>query len=444
MELKDQPIKTKDVKVPYSSTKKEPMGNFRWRIIALLFFATTINYIDRQVLSLVVTDESFLKEVGLAGPDGKLNKEMFGYLDAVFKFAYAIGFLFMGNMLDKIGNRKGFSIAIAIWSVAAMAHSMARSVFGLGIFRFFLGIGEAGNFPACVKTVAEWFPKKERSFATGVFNAGSNIGAILAPIFVSYFLLNYSWEYAFIVTGGLGFIWLIFWLRTYKSPEFHTTICKAELAHIQSDPKDPIKKFSWGKLLKYKATWAFTLGKFLTDPIWFIYLTWLPTFFKEEHGVDIKNMVVPMIIIYLISDVGSVAGGWLSSFFISKGWSVNKARKTTMFICALAVVPVFFASMTENIWVAIGIISIAAAAHQGFSANIYTTVSDSFPNNAVASVTGIGGMGGAIGGMIIAALSGIIYQKFGPLPLFLLGSFAYLIALFVINALNPKLEKVNL
>jgi MFS transporter, ACS family, hexuronate transporter len=419
------------------------VGNYRWRICALLFFATTINYIDRQVLSLVVTDNSFLNDVGLMGANGKLNKELYGYLDAAFKGAYALGFLFMGNLLDKIGTRKGFSLAIIIWSIAAAGHSFVRSIFGLGVFRFLLGFGEAGNFPACIKTVAEWFPKKERSFATGIFNAGSNIGAILAPVLVSFLLFSYGWKYTFIVTGTLGFIWLLFWLLIYKKPNEHPSVSQKELNYINSEPEESAAKIPWTTLLANRKTWAFAGGKFLTDPVWWIYLTWLPTFFKEEHGVDIKSMILPMIIIYLISDLGSIGGGWLSSHLIKSGWTVNRARKFTMLICALCVVPIFFAGLTSSLWIAIALISLATAGHQGWSANIFTLVSDSFPKQATARVTGIGGTFGAIGGMLMSAGGGLIYQNYGPAPLFIISAFAYLVALGFISLLNPDLDKKN-
>lgn len=403
-------------------------SNLRWRVVALLFFATTINYIDRQVLSLIVTDKGFLADVGLLGVDGKLNKELFGYLDALFKGAYAIGFLVMGYVLDKAGTKKGFSLAISIWSLAAVAHALVKSIMGLGIMRFFLGFGEAGNFPASVKTVAEWFPPRQRSFATGLFNAGSNIGAILAPLIVPFLVINYGWEYAFIVTGLLGFIWLFFWLITFRNP-----------AHIQIAGEPEIqRRIPLKHLFLNKRTWSFASGKMLTDPVWYLYLTWLPTFFKEQYNVDLKSMFLPMLVIYLVSDGGSILGGWFSSYLIKKGWTVSKARKTTMLICALAVVPIFFASITSNVAVAIGLISLATAAHQGWSVNLFTSVSDSFPKTAVASVVGIGSMAGAISGMIVAALTGIIYQRFGPVPLFIICSCAYLPALMLVNRLNRK------
>ncbi|MDX2195051.1 MAG: MFS transporter [Cytophagales bacterium] len=421
----------------------ENVGSYRWRILALLFFATTINYIDRQVLALVVTDTGFMTDTGLAGTDGKLNKELYGYLDAIFKGAYALGFLFMGNFLDKIGNKKGFSLALVIWSIAAVGHAVARNFAGLSFFRFLLGFGEAGNFPGCVKTVSEWFPKSERSLAVGIFNAGTNIGAILAPLIVPFLVINYNWQTAFVITGLLGFIWLIFWILIYQKPQDSTALSASELAHIQSDGEDVKNTMKWGGLFSKKQTWSFAAGKFLIDPVWFIYLTWLPTFFKEQHGVDLKSMFLPMLIIYLISDGGSVAGGWLSSYFIKIGKSTSFARRTTMLIGACFAVPIFMASQVSNIWVAIALISIAAAAHQWFSANLYAIVTDTFPKQATASVTGIGGTGGAIGGMIIAAASGVIYQNIGPWPLFAYGSVAYLTALAVVFGINKNLEKAQ-
>ena len=424
---------------------QEKTSKYRWRIVALLFFATSINYIDRQVLSLVVTDEGFLRAVGLANPDGSLNKEIFGYLDAAFKGAYALGFMVMGTVLDRFGSKKGFGFAIVLWSVAAAGHALAKSVVGIGIGRVFLGIGEAANFPACVKTIAEWFPKKERSFATGVFNAGSNIGAIIAPLLVPFLVLNYGWQSAFIVTGALGFVWLFFWLLTYKKPEEHRGVSPAELAYIKSDQEEEgTAKTPWKKIVGLRQTWSFAFGKMLTDPVWYLYLTWLPIFFKEQHHVDLKAMFLPMIVIYLLSDVGSVAGGWFSSRLMQKGWSANKARKLTMLICGVAVTPIFFASMTSNLNIAIALIALATAAHQGWSANLFTTVSDSFSKSAVASVVGFGSMMGALVGMLVAATTGFVYQEFGPMPLFVFASCAYLPALLLVHLYNKKLERTVL
>ena len=426
-----------------SSNSVELQSNpttYRWKICALLFCSVVIHYIDRQALSHAVVDPVFLKDTGLMGIDGKLNKELYGYLDASFKIAFMIGFLLMGNMLDRIGSRKGFSLAIVTWSFGGIGQALVSSVTGLGITRFFLGIGEAGNFPASIKTVAEWFPRKERSLATGIFNTGSNVGIIAAPFFMSFFMLYFSWRVAFIVSGLLGLVWVIFWLRMYATPQTHPKVNAAELELIESDAEINSSKTPWIKLFPMRQTWCFAIGKLLTDPAWFLYLIWLPTFFKEEHGIDLKSMVLPMIIIYSISAVGSIAGGWLSSNFIKIGWSVNKARKTTFFVFALCAVPAYYAYTTSNIWIAVPIIGLATAAHAGFSANLFTLVSDTFPKQAIASVVGIGGAIGSIGGVIMSALSGIVYQKFGPAPLFIYGAVAYLLALLLMHLINPKLS----
>lgn len=417
------------------STKK-PIGKYRWRIVALIFFATTINYIDRQVLGIL---KPYLED------DMGWTEIDYGKMVAAFQAAYALGYLLMGWLMDKVGTRIGFTIAITIWSIAAMAHAGARSVLGFMVARFALGLGESGNFPACIKTVAEWFPKKERSFATGIFNAGTNIGAIAAPLLVPIITLNYGWEWAFILTGALGFIWIIFWLSMYKSPELHPKVGKEELAYINSDPIDNQAKIPWLKLLPKRQTLAFALGKFLTDPVWWIYLFWLPDYLNKEHGLDITELALPLIVVYLVSDGGSILGGWLGSYFIKKGWSVNKARKVTMLICALAVVPIIFVSMTSNLWVAVGLISLAAAAHQGWSANLFTLPSDLLPQRAVGSVVGIGGMSGAVGGMLISTLVGFILEVTGSYVLiFVIAGFAYLVALLVIHLLVPKLQPLTI
>lgn len=379
------------------------IGKYRWMICALLFFATTINYIDRQVLGILATDDVFKAEIGW-------NEAEYGFVNTAFQAAYAIGLLVVGGLMDKFGTRKGFSLAIIFWSVAAMGHSLARSAFGFGVARFTLGLGEAGNFPAAIKTVAEWFPKKERAFATGIFNSGSNVGAILAPLSVPFIAVNYGWQWAFIITGALGFIWLIFWLAVYRKPEEHPKLSKAELAYIQSDNEPPLPKIAWARLLPHRQTWAFAIGKFLTDPIWWVYLFWLPKFLNTKFGLNILQLGLPLIVIYVIADVGSIGGGWLSSNLIKRGWSVNAARKTTMLVCALLVLPIVYASVTDNLWVSVILIGIAAAAHQGWSANIFTFASDMFPKQAVGSVVGIGGMAGSIGGMIIASTVGLILE----------------------------------
>ncbi|WP_081604625.1 MFS transporter [Nafulsella turpanensis] len=413
----------------------QKVGGYRWRICALLFFATTINYVDRQVLGILAPQ---LQE------DLGWTEIEYGYIVTTFQFAYAIGFLLMGNIMDKFGTRKGFSFAIVLWSLAAMLHAVARSAFGFGAARFGLGLGEAGNFPAAIKTVSEWFPKKERSLAIGIFNSGANVGAILAPLSVPFIALQWGWEWAFILTGALGFIWLIFWLKTYKRPEEHPTLTKDELAYIQSGVPEKEKKVPWLKLFPHRQTWAFAVAKFITDPVWWFYLYWLPKYLNTSHGLTLDKIGLPLIVIYVFSDLGSIGGGWLSSFLMRKGWSVNLARKTTMFVCALAVTPIFFASQTSDLWIAVGLISLATAAHQGWSANLFTLVSDMFPKQAVGSVVGIGGMAGAIGGMIVATAAGYLLSATGSyMLLFIIASVSYLLALLIIQLLAPKLAPLK-
>jgi len=415
----------------------ERIGKYRWVICAMLFFATTINYIDRQVLGILATDQNFKTAIGWSEAE-------YGYVQTAFQGAYALGLLVVGRLMDRFGTRKGFSAAIIFWSIAAMGHALARSAFGFGAARFFLGLGEAGNFPASIKTVAEWFPKKERALATGIFNSGSNVGAIAAPLVVPYIAINYGWQLAFIITGLIGFIWLVFWLMIYRKPEEHPKLQAAELAHIQSDPPEPSTKIPWGRLIPLRQTWAFALGKFLTDPIWWVYLFWLPKFLNTNYKLNITQIGLPLVVIYVVADIGSIGGGWLSSSLIKRGWTVNKARKFAMLICAVSVVPIVFAAKASNLWVAVGLVSIAAAAHQGWSANIFTMTSDMFPRRAVGSVVGIGGMAGSIGGMLIATTVGLILQYTGSyLPIFIIAGSAYLVALAVIHLLVPNLEPAN-
>lgn len=434
---------------------KQNTGNYRWKICALLFFATTVNYVDRNVLSFTMIDEFFRREMlGLADgtvltqADTDHFKEMMGYVDAAFKLAYALGFLIMGYVIDKLGTRKGYSIAISVWSIAGVLNGFVGSVKGLSVTRFLLGIGEAGNFPSAVKTVAEWFPRKERSFATGIFNAGANIGIIVTALAVPFITVNYGWRASFVATGLLGFGVLVFWKLMYRKPEEHPQLSKTELDYINSDKETETEgRTSWLELLKHRQTWAFAAGKFMADPIWYFYLTWLPDFFNSseslEQTLDLKNIGLPFIFIYLVSDVGSVFFGWLSSRLIQNGWQVNKARKITMLICALCVVPIVFASVTTSVYVAVILIALAAAAHQGWSANMYTLASDMFPKKNVGSVVGIGSMFGAIGGVLFAASTGIIRVKFGYIPLFAIAGSAYLIALLAVHLLAPKLKKIK-
>ncbi len=411
-------------------------GSFRWVICALLFFATTINYVDRQVLGILATP--LQKEFGWSEAD-------YGFIATAFTGAYAVGLLVVGRLMDWLGTRKGFSLAIIFWSFAAMAHAFARSAFGFGVARFALGLGEAGNFPASIKTVAEWFPKKERAFATGIFNSGSNVGAVIAPLAVPPIAIYYGWEWAFILTGAIGFVWLIFWLAIYRKPEEHPRLSKSELAYIRSDPVEPTTKIAWVRLFPHRQTWAFAAGKFMTDPIWWFFLFWLPKFLNENYGLSLSQIGLPLIVIYVSADVGSIGGGYLSSFLIKRGWSINAGRKTAMLVCALCVVPIIFAVNASSLWVAVALISLATAAHQGWSANLFTLTSDMFPRRAVGSVVGIGGFAGSISGMLIATITGLLLQYTGSyVPIFVVAATAYLFALLVIHLLVPRLEPAKL
>jgi len=435
---------------------KSIVHNYRWRIVALLFFATTINYIDRNVLSFTMIDESFRKTMlglsdsaTLTETDINRFKELMGYVDAAFKTAYALGFLLVGWFIDKVGTRIGFAWSIVVWSLAGVANAFVSSIRGLGLTRFMLGVGEAGNFPSAIKSVAEWFPKKERSFATGVLNAGTNVGVIATAFAVPYLTLHYGWRISFVATGMLGVVVVLFWLKLYKKPEEHPRISKSELEYIRSDQDERSNsKISWAKLLTYKQTWALMVCKFMADPIWYFYLTWLPDFFNSSESLDekldLKNIGIPFLLIYLISDAGSIFFGWLSSTLINRGWNVGQARKMTMLLCGLCVVPIVFASLTHNIYLAVVLIALATAAHQGWSANVYTMGSDLFPKNTVSSVIGMGGMFGSVGGILLASTAGLIRVKFGYLPLFIIAGVNYLLALGVVQMLLPQWQRVSL
>jgi ACS family hexuronate transporter-like MFS transporter len=368
------------------------------------------------------------------------------YSNIVFAFqlAYAIGLLLMGPVIDRVGTKVGYAFALVFWSVAAMAHAFAASVFGFSAARFGLGLGESGNFPAAIKTTAEWFPRRERALATGIFNSGTNVGAIVAPLVVPPITLLYGWRWAFILTGAIGFVWLAFWMAIYRRPEDHPSLSKTELAYIRSDPAENVTRIPWANLLPHRQTWAFAIGKFMTDPIWWLYLFWVPDFLFRNYGLDLTRIGPPVVAIYVIADVGSIAGGWLSSSLIKRGWSVNAGRKTAMLVCALCVVPIVFAAHANNLWLAVGIIGLAAAAHQGWSANIFTLASDMFPRRAVGSIVGIGGMAGAVGGMLIAKATGYLLQWTGSyVAIFIVAASAYLLALGIIQVLVPNLEPVD-
>jgi MFS transporter, ACS family, hexuronate transporter len=374
------------------------------------------------------------------------NEQQFGDIVSWFTVAYAIGFLVVGRIMDRVGTRRGFAGAIVIWSVSAMAHAFARTAAGFSAARFALGLGESGNFPASIKTVAEWFPGRERAFATGIFNAGSNIGAIVTPIIVPWIALRWGWQPAFIATGALGFVWLAAWLLVYRPPEEHPKCSAAELAHIRSDPIETAHPVKWAQLLRHRQTWAFALGKFLTDPIWWFYLYWLPKFLDARYGIKLAQVTAPLIVIYLLADVGSVFGGWLSGAFMKRGWSVNAGRKTAMLIAALLIVPTMLAPSATNLWIAVGIVGVAAAAHQWWSANIFTLASDMFPRFAVGSVVGIGGFFGAAGGVLFQRGTGWLLQHNGSnySPIFVVCGLAYVTALLIIHVLVPRVDRVTL
>jgi ACS family hexuronate transporter-like MFS transporter len=409
---------------------------FRWRICALLFAATTINYIDRQVLGVLAPDLGRL--IGW-------SEIQYSNIVTAFQAAYAIGLVCAGAVIDRLGTRLGYALAICIWSAAAMSHALVRTVLGFGIARFVLGLGEAGNFPAGIKTVAEWFPRGERALATGIFNAGANIGAILAPLIVPWVAVEWGWQYAFLCTGLLSATWLVIWLKQYRAPAQHRNVSARELAYIRSDPPEPAEKIPWASLLRYRQTWAFAAAKFMTDPIWWFFLFWLPKFLNSEYGLTLTALGPPLIAIYLMSDVGSIAGGWIAARFIQRGWSVNRARKSAMLICALAVVPIVFAAGAHNLWLAVGLIGLATAGHQGWSANVFTLTSDMFPPRAVASVVGLGGFGGAVGGMMISTFTGFLLQSTGSyIPVFVMAGSAYLLALAVVHLVSPRLQPAQL
>jgi len=419
-----------------AATVPSRLGYFRWIICGLLLLGTTKNYMDRQVLGVLKTTLQH---------DFSWNEIQYGNLVSAFQIAYAAGMLLVGGLIDRLGTRLGYALAMIFWSLASMGTALASSLTGFRMSRYALGFGEAAVFPASIKAVAEWFPKKERALATGIFNAGTNVGAIITPLIVPWIVLRWGWQGAFVGIGAIGFVWLFIWLLIYRKPEDHRGVSKEELDYIRSDPQEPAGKTKWVRLFPLRQTWAFAMGKFLTDPVWWFYLFWVPGFLQSKHGVALTGIGIPIMAIYLISDVGSVAGGWLSSSLIKRGWSVNAARKIAMLICAVGVLPVVFAYRVESTLSAVLLIGLAAACHQGFSANLYTLTSDMFPVRAVGSVTGIGGMAGAIGGWLMAKVVGHVLEWTGSymIPFAMAGS-GYLLALIVIHALTPRLEPAKI
>ena len=415
------------------------IGNYRWKIVALLFFATTINYIDRQIIGIL---KPFIaSDLGWSEAD-------YGYIVTAFQIAYAIGLLITGRFLDKFGTRIGYLWAVIVWSVAGMAHAAAIGVNSFAFARAALGIGESANFPAAVKSVAEWFPQKERAFAIGLFNSGSTVGAIVAPIIVSGITISLGWRWAFIATGALGFLWVIFWLALYQNPSNHPKLTRKEFDYIHQDKDFAVnnKNMRWVELLKYKQTFVICTTRFISDWVWWFFLFWIPDFLSKSHGINLKEVVLPLIVIYAVSSLGGISGGWLSSQFIKSGKSVDFARKNAILICAILVLPMMFVSQTHNLWVAVFLISLAAAGHQGWASNIFALVSDIYPKKAVASMTGLCGFAGAVGGALSASFVGILLQHTGSYFLiFLVASSVYMINWVIINlfikTINPLLPE---
>jgi len=413
------------------------MSRYRWQICALLFFATTINYLDRQVLGLLkpLLEQQF-----------HWSETDYSYLVIVFQASYAIGLLVFGTLIDRLGTKLGYALCILVWSLAAIGHAAAHSTLSFLFMRALLGLGESGNFPAAIKAVSEWFPRKERALAVGILTSGTSVGAILAPACVPWLAATYGWEAAFIVTGLTGFVWLLFWQWLYRTPDKHARISLAELAHInEGDPPETQEKVKWRTLLRLRATWVFVTGKFLTDPIWWFMLFWLPSYFSSRFDLDLKHLGLPLMVVYCATSIGSIFGGWLSSRLIGAGWSTRKARDTAMLVMALLVLPIALASYIDTMWVMVALLSLAAAAHQGWSANLFTTVADNFPKAQVASVMGIGGTAGSVGGMIFPLIVGLVLEHYKALEqlnlgynlIFIACAIAYLAAWVLMRLLAP-------
>ena len=426
--------------VTVTEKRKSIFGtNLRWSICGLLFFATTVNYVDRQVLGI-------LKPV--LEHDLHWNEQDYSWVVFTFQLAYALMMPLAGRAMDWLGTRVGYAIAVAVWSTASMLHALASTPFQFAMARFALGLGEASNFPAAIKTVADWFPKRERSFATGIFNSGSNIGAIVAPLAVPIVAAHFGWRASFIFTGSLDVVWLIAWLSFYRKPSEHKLLTEQERRLIESDSEgETPAQVPYSKVISKRPAWAFLAGKFLTDPVWWFYLFWIPGFLHDKYNLDLTHLGPPLIVIYVVADIGSVLGGWLSKGLVSRGADLSRARKTAMLACAIAVTPVSLIMFTGgNLWLTVGLISLAAAAHQGWSANLFTLPSDTFPRRAVGSVVGLGGMGGAFGGMLVAPAIGwwLDHSDKSYGPLFIAAGSMYLIALLVIHLLVPRICQVEI
>lgn len=430
-------------------TETKKFGSYRWTICALIFFATTVNYLDRQVIGILKP---------LLESDLGIGEKDYASIIMAFQLLYAAGMIIAGRLIDKYGTKIGYGFSVVLWSIAAMGHALAKGVWGFGFWRGFLGISEAGNFPAANKTIAEWFPKKERALAFGILNSGTNVGAIIAPLAIPAILITWGWQAAFIITGATGFIWVILWFAIYDVPEKHKKVSSGELAYIRSDVEEQAEtseKVPWMKLFKYRQTWLFFIGKGLTDPIWWFYLFWIPGWLATVRGtgLSVSSFGLPLAFIYTITTIGSIGGGWVSGYMIKKGLTPFRARKMTMLIFALLVVPIVFAQSPKlGTWGAVCLIALAAASHQAWSANLFTTVSDAFPKKAVSSVTGIGGLAGAVGGAFISKLAGAILQHFkdlghietGYVVMFAIAGSMYMLAWVIMQIFTPKIKKVSL
>jgi MFS transporter, ACS family, hexuronate transporter len=431
---------------PAEALAEPPALSGRWTICAMLFMATTINYVDRQVLSILkpVLAGSTLHLAPLihgwptVESSIRLNEIQYGYIVDCFQVAYALGVIFAGRLVDRLGCRRGYPLITGVWSIAAMSHALVNSVFGFGVARFFLGLGESGNFPAAIKATAEWFPPKERALATGIFNSGAGVGAIVAPLVVPWVALHFGWRASFLVTGTFSAIWIVWWSIRYRKPRQSTenSIAAMPVSAVQ---------IKWWKLLGYRQTWGFALGKFLTDPVWWFYLFWLPSYFNSRFQLDLSHIGPPLVVVYVISTIGSIGGGWLPRGYVRLGMQLKQARLAAMLTCACLVVPIMLAGGLHSEWGAVALLSLAAAAHQGWSANIFTTASDMFPAEMVATVVSFGQVAGALGGAIFAAVAGHILQfTHSYVPLFLYSAFAYLLALLLLRTLAPELKRAQL
>ena len=425
-----------DVETP---PPNRPRGNVRWGICALLFFATTINYMDRQVIGIL--KPTMAKDLHWDDND-------YANIVVAFQFCYAFGLLFAGRLIDFVGVRIGYTLSVVGWSLAAMASGAVRSVWGFALARGALGLAEGGNFPAAIKTVSEWFPQRDRAYATGLFNAGSNVGAMVTPLFVPVITYHYGWEAAFYVTGGVGLLWVVAWLILYQTPQKHRRVTPEELAYIRSSDDSSTEsapaRLPFGDLARRRSTLAYVVGMVMTSPVWWFYLFWGGDFLNRRFGLNLSKSGVALAVIYLMADVGSIGGGWVSSHLIKRGWSVNAARKTAMFIFCALVVPVYFVTLVHNVWVAVLLLGVAAAAHQGWSANLYTLVSDTTPKTSISTVIGLGGFVSGLFAMGVAKAVGLILEKTNSFYLpFAIASVMYLLALLMVHLLVPRIGRAN-